>query len=243
MWSKMRLSLTESARIRPKPSNPDAFWTTHARSPSKTAKPRRILDHSRPPPPEVAVRPAEAWVPKAQRAGRAPRATTWKPPPGRASGSPRHTPASRTQTPPQCATPGKPNPPTPRAAPRKKPNGAGGWVPAPYTPASRRAPARDGGGEAVVPQAGLEPATGGFGVGAHALVLLAALLVVDVFAHLPALPGAPALPTGPARLALSRLPAMRTGFPASCSGGSVEHEHYSASCSGAARASRLGGAH
>ena len=42
-----------------------------------------------------------------------------------------------------------------------RPDGAGGWVPAPYAPASRRAPARDGGGEAVVPQAGLEPATGG----------------------------------------------------------------------------------
>lgn len=40
------------------------------------------------------------------------------------------------------------------------PDGAGGWVPAPYAPASR-APARGGGGEAVVPQAGLEPATGG----------------------------------------------------------------------------------
>ena len=38
---------------------------------------------------------------------------------------------------------------------------AGGWVPAPYAPASRRAPARGGGGEVVVPQAGLEPATGG----------------------------------------------------------------------------------
>ena len=42
-----------------------------------------------------------------------------------------------------------------------RPDGAGGWVPAPYAPAPRRAPARDGGGEAVVPQAGLEPATGG----------------------------------------------------------------------------------
>ena len=40
------------------------------------------------------------------------------------------------------------------------PDGAGGWVPAPYAPASR-APGRGGGGEAVVPQAGLEPATGG----------------------------------------------------------------------------------
>ena len=48
MWSKMRLSLTESARIRPRPSSPDAFWTTPARSPSKTAKPRRISDHPRP---------------------------------------------------------------------------------------------------------------------------------------------------------------------------------------------------
>ena len=42
-----------------------------------------------------------------------------------------------------------------------RPDGAGGWVPAPYAPASRRAPARGGGGEVVVPQAGLEPATGG----------------------------------------------------------------------------------
>ena len=41
-----------------------------------------------------------------------------------------------------------------------RPDGAGGWVPAPYAPASR-APARGGGGEGVVPQAGLEPATGG----------------------------------------------------------------------------------
>ena len=45
MWSKKRLSPTESTRIRPKPSNPDAFRTTHARSPPNTAKPRRILDH------------------------------------------------------------------------------------------------------------------------------------------------------------------------------------------------------
>ena len=45
MWSKKRLSPTESTRIRPKPPNPDAFRTTHARSPPKTAKPRRILDH------------------------------------------------------------------------------------------------------------------------------------------------------------------------------------------------------
>ena len=44
-WSKKRLSPTESTRIRPKPSNPDAFRTTHARSPPNTAKPRRILDH------------------------------------------------------------------------------------------------------------------------------------------------------------------------------------------------------
>lgn len=42
-----------------------------------------------------------------------------------------------------------------------RPDGAGGWVPAPYAPAPRRAPARDSAGEAVVPQAGLEPATGG----------------------------------------------------------------------------------
>ena len=40
------------------------------------------------------------------------------------------------------------------------PDGAGGWVPAPYVPASR-APGRGSAGEAVVPQAGLEPATGG----------------------------------------------------------------------------------
>ena len=40
------------------------------------------------------------------------------------------------------------------------PDGAGGWVPAPYAPASR-APARGSAGEAVVPQAGLEPATDG----------------------------------------------------------------------------------
>ena len=48
MWSKKRLSLTESTRIRPKPSNPDAFRTTPARSPSKTARLRRILDPPRP---------------------------------------------------------------------------------------------------------------------------------------------------------------------------------------------------
>ena len=48
MWSKKRLSLTESTRIQPKPSNPDAFRTTHVRSPPKTARLRRILDHSRP---------------------------------------------------------------------------------------------------------------------------------------------------------------------------------------------------
>lgn len=41
-----------------------------------------------------------------------------------------------------------------------RPDGAGGWVPAPYAPASR-APARGSAGEAVVPQAGLEPATDG----------------------------------------------------------------------------------
>ena len=51
MWSKKRLSPTESTRIRPKPSNPDAFRTTHARNPPNTAKPRRISDHqtTRPP--------------------------------------------------------------------------------------------------------------------------------------------------------------------------------------------------
>ena len=41
-----------------------------------------------------------------------------------------------------------------------RPDGAGGWGPAPYAPASR-APGRGSAGEAVVPQAGLEPATGG----------------------------------------------------------------------------------
>ena len=41
------------------------------------------------------------------------------------------------------------------------PDGAGGWVPAPYAPGVRAAGARSGTGEAVVPQAGLEPATGG----------------------------------------------------------------------------------
>ena len=90
----------------------------------------------------------------------------------------------------------------------------------------------------VVPQVGLEPTTHGFAV----VILLSALLIVRAFAHLPALPGAPALPIGPARLALSRLPAIRTGFPAFHSGGSVEYEH-STPCSGTARASRLGGAH
>ena len=83
MWSKMRLSLTESARIQPKPSNPDAFRTTPARSPPKTAKLRRILDHPRAepvensetqtrfgsPPPRFAVEPAGAGALKAQRAG------------------------------------------------------------------------------------------------------------------------------------------------------------------------------
>ena len=83
MWSKKRLSLTESTRIRPKPSNPDAFWTIHARSPSKTVKLRRFLDHPRaepvensetqthfgPLPPRFAVEPAGAGAPKAQRAG------------------------------------------------------------------------------------------------------------------------------------------------------------------------------
>ena len=83
MWSKKRLSLTESTRIRPKPSNPDAFRTTPARSPSKTARLRRISDHPRaeptensetqtrfgPPPPRFAVEPAGAGAPKAQRAG------------------------------------------------------------------------------------------------------------------------------------------------------------------------------
>ena len=46
MWSKMRLSLPESTRIRPKPSNSDAFWTSPTRSRPDAAKPRRILDHS-----------------------------------------------------------------------------------------------------------------------------------------------------------------------------------------------------
>lgn len=41
-----------------------------------------------------------------------------------------------------------------------RPDGAGGWAPAPYAPGAR-APARGSAGEAVVPQAGLEPATGG----------------------------------------------------------------------------------
>ena len=90
----------------------------------------------------------------------------------------------------------------------------------------------------MVPQVGLEPTTHGFAV----VILLSALLIVRAFAHLPALPGAPALPIGPARLALSRLPAIRTGFPAFHSGGSVDYEH-STPCSGTARASRLGGAH
>lgn len=40
------------------------------------------------------------------------------------------------------------------------PDGAGGWVPAPYAPASR-ALARDSAGEALVPQVGLEPTTDG----------------------------------------------------------------------------------
>ena len=65
MWSKKRLSLAESTRIRPKPSNPDAFRTTPARSPPKTARLRRILDH----PPRFAVEPAGAGAPEAQRAG------------------------------------------------------------------------------------------------------------------------------------------------------------------------------
>ena len=83
MWSKKRLSLTESTRIRPKPSNPDAFRTTPARSPPKTARLRRISDHPRaeptensetqtrfgPLPPRFAVEPAGAGAPKAQRAG------------------------------------------------------------------------------------------------------------------------------------------------------------------------------
>ena len=41
------------------------------------------------------------------------------------------------------------------------PDGAGGWVPAPYAPGARAAGARSSAGEVVVPQAGLEPATGG----------------------------------------------------------------------------------
>lgn len=112
------------------------------------------------------------------------------------------------------------------------PDGMGGWIPAPFKPARRRDV------DALVPQVGLEPTTHGFAV----VILLSALLIVRAFAHLPALPGAPALPIGPARLALSRLPAIRTGFPAFHSGGSVEYEH-STPCSGTARASRLGGAH
>ena len=42
-----------------------------------------------------------------------------------------------------------------------RPDGAGGWVPAPYAPGARAAGARSSAGEVVVPQAGLEPATGG----------------------------------------------------------------------------------
>ena len=175
MWSKKRLSVTESTRIRPKPPNPDAFRTTHARSPPKTAKPRRISDHPRPPPPGFPAKPTEAGAPKAQQAGFAPLCDdlgthhqapmdrigavnhlvgVGEHPLGEANqlpqrtvpllrcASPRHctpppsarsggqagqrapptalgrAPASRTQTPPRCATPGKPNPPTPPGAAR-----------------------------------------------------------------------------------------------------------------------------
>ena len=45
-WSKKRLSLREFARIRPKPSNSDGFWTTPPQCRPDAAKPRRILDHS-----------------------------------------------------------------------------------------------------------------------------------------------------------------------------------------------------
>ena len=116
------------------------------------------------------------------------------------------------------------------------PDGMGGWIPAPFKPARRRD------ADALVPQVGLEPTTHGYVSVFYGFSLLTALVILDIFAHLPALPLMPALPALPATPALPLLPAADAGSRHFHVDGNVEdYEHSPSSCLGTTGPSHVGG--
>ena len=101
------------------------------------------------------------------------------------------------------------------------PDGNGGWIPAPFKSARRRDV------DALVPQVGLEPTTHGYVSVVRGFSLLTALVVLDVLAHLPALPLLPAADAGARHFDVD---------------GNVEdHEHSTSSCLGTTDPSHVGG--
>ena len=94
----------------------------------------------------------------------------------------------------------------------------------------------------VVPQVGLEPTTHGYVSVFYGFSLLTALVILDIFAYLPALPRVPALPALTATPALPLLSAADAGSRHFHVDGNVEdYEHSPSSCLGTTGPSHVGG--